>query len=147
MEMLIEPLGITRADVASRNKTFRCDICGRKMKKVEQEVVLAKLPLPQKIANQLGRICVEGWCCLKCQLYFDTPVFHLRLYPLNYWKEEKFCTICQEFTIDLFKELELGQFLLIEKCYCCELLKKLKEKKESIPTSVESISSWQFPDD
>src|SRR4028118_2101107 len=30
-------------------QSLRCSICGRKMEKVEQEVVLANLPLPQKI--------------------------------------------------------------------------------------------------
>jgi hypothetical protein len=65
----------------------------------------------------------------QCLSYFDTQPFHLRVYPLNHWKEEKLCTICQEFTIDLFKELELEQFRLIQKYYCCEILKKLKKRK------------------
>ncbi|WP_026735907.1 hypothetical protein [Fischerella sp. PCC 9605] len=102
------------------------------MKEVEPEVVLANLPLPQKVAHQLRRIRVAGWCCPGCQLYLDCSKFHLRVYSLNYWKQEKFCSVCQEFTVETVEEVNSGQHLLIQKCYCCELLKGLKEKEESI---------------
>ena len=130
--MLVEPVGVSRAEFGSRSGTFRCDVCGRKMKQVEQDVVLANLPLPQKVAHQLRRIRVDGWRCPGCQPYFDHSTFHLRVSPLNYWKEERFCAVCQELTVETVEERTLGQPLLIQTCYCCELLKKLKEKEESI---------------
>lgn len=102
------------------------------MKQVKQNVVLSHLLLPQKVAYQLRRIRVEGWSCPGCQPYLDDSRFHLRVYPLNYWKVEKFCSVCQELTIETIDETASGQLLSTQKCYCCERLKKLKEKEEAI---------------
>ena len=136
--MLVEPVGLSRADVVSRNETFRCVVCGQRMQKVEPKVVLAHLPLPQKVALQLRRIRVDGWSCLGCQPHLDKSALHLRVYPLNIWKEEKFCLVCQEFTAECVEEVELGQHPLIQKCHCCELVKENNEKAESIFIDCES---------
>jgi uncharacterized protein len=136
--MLVEPVGLSRADdIGSRNETFRCVVCGQRMQKVEPKVVLAHLPLPQKVALQLRRIRVDGWSCSSCQLYLGKSALHLRVYPLNIWKKEKFCLVCQEFTAERVEEVETGQRPLIQKCYCCELVKENNEKTESI--SIEPI--------
>lgn len=131
--MLVEPVGLSRADLgASQRETFRCILCGQRMQKVEAKIVLARLPLPQKVALRLRRIRVDGWSCPVCQPHLDGAGVHLRVYPLNFWKEEKFCVVCQEFTADLVEEEESGQHLLRSKCYCCELVKESREKVASI---------------
>ncbi len=139
--MLVDPVGVSRADNVGRNQgytTYRCSICGRKMEKVEQEVVLANLPLPQKIAHQLRRISVDGWHCSGCQPYCAKPVFHTRVYSLNYWKADKFCSVCQEFTAEVVEESKSGRFFIMQKCYCCGLV---QEKKEPVSPHVNWRSS------
>jgi uncharacterized protein len=137
--MLVEPVGLSRANVdAIQNETFRCIVCGQRMQKVEPKVVLAHLPLPQKIALRLGRIRVDGWACPSCQPHLDKFALHLRVYPLNYWKEEKFCAVCQEFTADCIEEVNSEQPSFMQKCYCCELVKENNEKAASISIDCES---------
>jgi hypothetical protein len=137
--MLVEPVGLSRADVnASQNETFRCIVCGQRMQKVEPKVVLAHLPLPQKVALRLRRIRVDGWLCPGCQPHLDESALHLRVYPLNFWKQEKFCVVCQEFTADCIEEVKSGQCSPRQKCYCCELVKENNAKAASISTNCKS---------
>lgn len=139
--MLVDPVGLSRADIdTSQSEILGCIVCGQYMQKVEPEVVLAHLPLPQKVAFRLRRIRIDGWSCPGCQPHLGKSALHLRVYPLNFWKEEKFCVVCQEFTADHVEKVESGQRSSTQKCYCCELVKENNEKAASISINCESSS-------
>ncbi|MEE3716955.1 TPM domain-containing protein [Tumidithrix elongata RA019] len=128
----IAPAGVSRIDVQN-DEAIACAVCKQPMQKLDRDLVLSSLQAPQKIAQELGSIRVDGWQCPTCRPQLTGLGFHLRTHVVNDYSFH-LCPTCRELTVSkTFQELapatksETGKRLAIAKCACCEYSEELEE--------------------
>lgn len=135
----IQPEGTSRS--IFDDNAVKCAVCKQPMQKLDQELVLAHLNEPQRVAQTLGSIHVNGWRCSNCHPQLDSLKFHLRTHVLNA-NRFHLCPTCQELTLSRITDQESaatpapGKHVVIEQCVCCGYY----SEQEEIPLPLQDDS-------
>lgn len=137
--VFVELEGRSRTEDRNSQRPIHCSNCRQPMEKLDSKSLLSHLSQPEKVAQKLGSIRVEGRQCSDCCQRVSGKGIHLRTYVLDS-NRFKTCSTCKELTVTrVIKTLEQatqskqGKRLITDTCHCCSYSRETEETVPRLP--------------
>ena len=136
--VFMEPEGQTVFNKALRGPRqeadYHCSNCKKRLKKLKSTELQPYLSQPDRVAQNLGSVKLEGWQCRHCQAQRTGTRVHVVVYVLDN-KQFRECATCKQWTVRRTIDAVLeqptwnrqGRQQVIQECQCCSYCQEILE--------------------